>query len=233
MLIYYIFSLLMSNSSNLYSRNPLIFQQAVKTMVSFEISFVDIILMIAITILITLYVTLLIRLKPSTKTTIDEYVKNQQKKQATSTQTPLSKTFEYYKPSIQTSKPITIAEAIQMHQTSNTTIETAKEIEVPKTMKTPKAPIVYIENQKNIEHKQEDPKTSEKLEAPKTEEKQSPTSPPIQTPTDRPMSVDMSLPKDSPECAHYFGYLKTLPRNTPIPDKCFGCTRIMECFMQS
>jgi hypothetical protein len=200
----------------------------VKTMVSFEITFIDILLMIAITILITLYVTLLIRLKPTTKTTIDEYAK----KQATSPQTPL-KTFEDHKPSIQTSKPITIAEAIQMRQTSTATIETAKEPEVPKTTKTPKSPIVYIENQKNIEHNQEAPKTSEKLEAPKTEEKQSPTPPPIQTSTGRPMSVDMGLPKGSPECAHYFGYLKTLPRNTPIPDECFGCTRIMECFMQT
>jgi len=197
-------------------------------MLSFEITFIDILLMIAITILITLYVTLLIRLKPSIKTTIDEYAK----KQAISPQTPL-KTFEDHKPSIQTSKPITIAEAIQMRQTSTATIETAKETEVPKTTKTPKSPIVYIENQKNIEHNQEAPKTSEKLEAPKTEEKQSPTPPPIQTSTGRPMSVDMGLPKGSPECAHYFGYLKTLPRNTPIPDECFGCTRIMECFMQT
>jgi hypothetical protein len=201
-------------------------------MVSFEITFIDILLMVAITILITLYVTLLIRLKPTTKTTMGEYDKNLQKIQVTSPQTPL-KTFEDHKPSIETSKPVTIAEAIQMRQTSTATIETAKESEVPKTTKTPKSPIVYIENQKNIEHNQEAPKTSEKLEAPKTEEKQSPTPPPIQTSTGRPMSVDMGLPKGSPECAHYFGYLKTLPRNTPIPDECFGCTRIMECFMQT
>jgi hypothetical protein len=198
-------------------------------MVSFEITFIDIILMIAITILITLYVTLLIKLKPTPKTTIDEYAK----KQATSPQTPPLKTFEDHKPSIQTSKPITIAEAIQMRQTSTATIETQKEPEIPKTTKTPKSPIVYIENQKNIEHNQEVPKTSEKLEAPKTEERQPPTPPPIQTPTSRPMSVDMGLPKGSPECAHHFGYLRTLPKNTPIPDECFGCTRIMECFMQS
>jgi Ca2+/Na+ antiporter len=191
-------------------------------MVSFEISFIDIILMIAITLLITLYVTLLIRLKPSPETTIDEYAKKQQKKQAISPET-------FNKPS----KPITIAEAIQMYQTSTATIETAKEPEIPKTTKTPKTPIVYIENQRNIEHKQEVPKTSEKLEAKKTEKEQPPTPPPIQTPTSRPMSVDMGLPKGSSECAHHFGYLKTLPKNTPIPDECFGCTRIMECFMQS
>jgi Ca2+/Na+ antiporter len=196
-------------------------------MVSFEISFIDIILMIAIALFITVYVTLLIRLKPSPETTIDEYAK----KRVTSPQTPL-KTFKDHKPPIQTSKPITIAEAIQMRQTSTATIETAKETEIPKTTKTPKAPIVYIENQRNIEYKQEVPKTSKKLEASKTEERQPPTPPPIQTPTSPPMSVDMGRPKGSPECAHYFGYLRTLPKNTPIPDECFGCTRIMECFMQ-
>ena len=197
-------------------------------MVSFEITFIDIILMIAITILITLYVTVLIRLKPTPKTTIDEYAK----KQATSPQTPL-KTFKDHKPSIQTSKPITIAEAIQMRQTSTATVETAKEPEMPRTTKTSKAPIVYIENHSKREDKQEVPKTPEKLELPKTEEEQPPTPPPKQTPTSPPMNVDMGLPKGSPECAHHFGYLKTLPKNTPIPDECFGCTRIMECFMQS
>jgi hypothetical protein len=198
-------------------------------MVAFEITFIDIILIIAIALLITLYVTLLIRLKPSTKTTIDEYAK----KQATSPQTLPLKTFKDHKPHLETSKPITIAEAIQMRQTSTATIETAKEPDVPKTINTPKSPIVYIENHKNIEHKEEVPKASEKIEAPKTEERQPPTPPPIQTSTGHPMSVDMGLPKGSPECAHYFGYLRTLPKNTPIPDECFGCTRIMECFMQS
>jgi len=193
-------------------------------MVSFEISFIDIILMIAITILITLYVTVLIRLKPSAETTIDEYTKKQRKGQATPTETPTP---------TKTSKPITIAEAIQMRQTSTATIETAKEPEMPRTTKTPKAPIVYIENHSKREGKQEVPKTPEKLEAPKTEERQPPTPPPKQTPTSPPMSVDMGLPKGSPECAHHFGYLRTLPKNTPIPDECFGCTRIMECFMQS
>jgi len=201
-------------------------------MVSFEITFIDILLMVAIAILVALYVTLLIRLKPSTKTTIGEYDKNQQEIQATSPQTPL-KTFEDHKSPIQASKPITIAEAIQMRQTSTATIETAKEPEVHETAKTPKSPIVYIENHKNIEHNQEVSKTSEKIEASKTEERQPPTPPPIQTSTGHPMSVDMGLPKGSPECAHYFGYLRTLPKNAPIPDECFGCTRIMECFMQS
>lgn len=30
-------------------------------------------------------------------------------------------------------------------------------------------------------------------------------------------------------CPHKFGYLRTLPKNTPIPDECFGCPKILEC----
>lgn len=34
-------------------------------------------------------------------------------------------------------------------------------------------------------------------------------------------------------CTHKFGYLKSLPKNTPIPDECFGCPQILECLMRS
>jgi len=30
-------------------------------------------------------------------------------------------------------------------------------------------------------------------------------------------------------CAHEFGYLKNLSRNTPVPDECFGCPKAMQC----
>ena len=32
-----------------------------------------------------------------------------------------------------------------------------------------------------------------------------------------------------PECSHFFGYLRKLPRNTPIPDGCFSCPQMVEC----
>jgi hypothetical protein len=34
---------------------------------------------------------------------------------------------------------------------------------------------------------------------------------------------------ESLNCAHEFGYLKDLPRNTPVPDECFGCPNVMQC----
>jgi len=33
----------------------------------------------------------------------------------------------------------------------------------------------------------------------------------------------------SRDCAHFFGYVRRLPKNTPIPDECLGCPWIVEC----
>jgi len=30
-------------------------------------------------------------------------------------------------------------------------------------------------------------------------------------------------------CSHKLGHLKNLPKNTPIPEECFGCPQILEC----
>jgi len=30
-------------------------------------------------------------------------------------------------------------------------------------------------------------------------------------------------------CPHYFGYLREHPKNTPIPNECLTCVKIMEC----
>jgi len=31
------------------------------------------------------------------------------------------------------------------------------------------------------------------------------------------------------KCPHHFGYLSNLPKNTPILEECFFCSRIIEC----
>jgi len=31
------------------------------------------------------------------------------------------------------------------------------------------------------------------------------------------------------KCVHQFGYLKDMPKNTPIPDECFGCFKVLRC----
>lgn len=35
------------------------------------------------------------------------------------------------------------------------------------------------------------------------------------------------------DCIHQFGYLRTLPKNKPIPQECFGCTKIVECLINT
>ena len=35
---------------------------------------------------------------------------------------------------------------------------------------------------------------------------------------------------DSPICPYGFGYLKKLGKETPIPDDCLSCSRMMDCF---
>jgi hypothetical protein len=42
-------------------------------------------------------------------------------------------------------------------------------------------------------------------------------------------------PKSSaspPNCVHNFGYLGSRPKNTPIPDECLGCPKVMQCLSQ-
>lgn len=40
-------------------------------------------------------------------------------------------------------------------------------------------------------------------------------------------------PKPAPEnpsvCAHQLGYLKNRPKNTPVPEECFTCTKMLDC----
>ena len=36
-------------------------------------------------------------------------------------------------------------------------------------------------------------------------------------------------PSEEANCKHELGYLKTLPKNTPIPNECLSCPKIIEC----
>jgi hypothetical protein len=38
---------------------------------------------------------------------------------------------------------------------------------------------------------------------------------------------------DFRNCAHSFGYLRSLPRNTPVPDECLGCPTVVQCVFQN
>lgn len=34
---------------------------------------------------------------------------------------------------------------------------------------------------------------------------------------------------NSLKCPHHFGYLRKLAKDTPLPDECLGCYKIVEC----
>jgi len=44
-----------------------------------------------------------------------------------------------------------------------------------------------------------------------------------------PTSSPKSLQGRPPECSHFLGYLRKIPRNTSIPDECFTCPKMVEC----
>jgi hypothetical protein len=44
-----------------------------------------------------------------------------------------------------------------------------------------------------------------------------------------PTAFPKSLQARPPECSHFFGYLRKIPKNTPIPDGCFSCRQMVEC----
>lgn len=79
------------------------------------------------------------------------------------------------------------------------------------------------------------------------------TEPPTEPPAEEKLSVEEKIPPrkptatatgpkeggkkllspehqaDSAKCPHDFGYLKKRDKNTPIPDECLSCPRMMEC----
>jgi len=75
----------------------------------------------------------------------------------------------------------------------------------------PEKPIVVREEPKSLVQSLEigDEKPSKPIEKPKMQEKKTPPS--------------------SRDCPHFFGYVRSLPKNTAIPDECLGCPWIVEC----
>jgi len=84
-----------------------------------------------------------------------------------------------------------------------------------------------------------EPQTGNPISHQKPEDKQSPKSlfhfPQTQKDTQQkpPESPKKTEAKGSVEsqrkCSHFFGYVKTLPKNTPIPDECLWCPSIVDC----
>ena len=39
--------------------------------------------------------------------------------------------------------------------------------------------------------------------------------------------------ESSMDCPHHFGYLKTLPLGSSVPQECYNCSRMMQCLFSS
>jgi hypothetical protein len=51
-----------------------------------------------------------------------------------------------------------------------------------------------------------------------------------QKPPESPKRAEVKSPVENQrKCSHFFGYVKTLPKNTPIPDECLWCPSIVDC----
>jgi len=74
-------------------------------------------------------------------------------------------------------------------------------------------PVIQPENQK------ESAERGKAIESPKSV-------PTVSVETEKP---EFSRNNHSSGCPYRFGYLKEHPKNTPIPNECLTCTRIMEC----
>ncbi len=86
------------------------------------------------------------------------------------------------------------------------------------------------------------PQTSGPTNPPKSEDSQVPK--PIlhfpkirrdksEEPSEMPKKVSGKGSSESAKkCSHFFGYVRTLPKNTPIPDECLWCPSIVDCLTQ-
>jgi len=44
-----------------------------------------------------------------------------------------------------------------------------------------------------------------------------------------PTASSKPLQARPPKCSHFLGYLRKIPRDTPIPDECFSCPQMVDC----
>lgn len=99
------------------------------------------------------------------------------------------------------------------------TVTPIKSTDIPEgpavTVETPK-PLENSHEYRKLQHLKAKPLSTEQIEA---SEEELPTIP------------SKNIPAKPQECPHYFGYLKAVPKNSTMPEECFCCPKIMECFI--
>jgi hypothetical protein len=54
---------------------------------------------------------------------------------------------------------------------------------------------------------------------------------PVSLPNRTPSPAGNMFTQARRDCIHHFGYLRAFPKNSPIPDECFGCEKIVDCLV--
>jgi hypothetical protein len=103
------------------------------------------------------------------------------------------------------------------NQETITPTESAEISDASAVVDTPKPPEDSHEYRK-LQHPKAKPLSTEQIEASEGSEEELPTIP------------SKNIPARPQECPHYFGYLKAVPQNSSMPEECFCCPKIMECF---
>jgi hypothetical protein len=44
------------------------------------------------------------------------------------------------------------------------------------------------------------------------------------------LEAELFREKRPPNCLHHLGFLRTYPRNKPIPDECLSCPQVIPCY---
>jgi len=79
----------------------------------------------------------------------------------------------------------------------------------------------------HVTKRSETKKTKPQSQAAETQETREKTKATLKTMKQK---TDKQQPQNGfQNCLHQFGYLKNLQKNTPVPDECFGCPKVMEC----
>ncbi len=171
-------------------------------MLSFDFSVFDLVLSLGVIVLIVLFVATLWKLNPSKENT-----QSQDEETLIGKQEPR---FSYQQDQTKSQSVV--------HPSR---VDTLQSVGRSTSQNSPPAPKLVvnatIDGDSQISVEQTD-QASEYVEPPK-QKKTASSSKPIQ--------------KNGAEedCFHHFGYLNSLPRNTPIPGECFGCQKIVDCLV--
>lgn len=175
-------------------------------MFSFDPSTTNIILTVAVVALFTFFIFLLMKLNPSTE-----------KEEDFDTQ------IEVEKPTPQHTLPITPQPQNpqnQQPQRQPERIEAPRVVE--KTVITVGPTVGGASVQTKQPTSQPTPTFSQNRENSRQQEKTVPSAP-----------ARTGFVTSKKDCMHHFGFLHTFPKNSPIPDECFGCEKIVDCLVSN